>query len=139
VPYKESYVPDLVAGRLHFVVAPTPNLIGAVRDRRLAPLAALADERLPQLPEVASMRELGWPDQVFYGGLFLFAPAALGAHARQLNAWVADALRTSEVATRFAQVGIEPTALDLDGSHRAVAERLRTVDAMRAAVFGRAR
>jgi tripartite-type tricarboxylate transporter receptor subunit TctC len=139
VPYKESYLPDLIAGRLHFVVAATPAVIGPVRDRRLVPLLALTDERLPQLPEVPSTRELGWPDQVFYGGLFMFAPASLSSHADQLNAWVVESLRASDVATKFTQAGIEPTPLDLAAARRAVTERLRLVDAMRLAVFGRAR
>jgi tripartite-type tricarboxylate transporter receptor subunit TctC len=139
VPYKESYLPDLIAGRLHFVVAATPAVIGPVRDRRLAPLVSLTDARLPQVPEVASITELGWPDQVFYGGLFLFAPAVLGSHAGQLNTWLAEVLRGSEVTAKFAQAGIEPTPLDLAGVRRAVTDRLRLVDAMRLAVFGRAR
>ena len=139
VPYKESYLPDLISGRLHFVVAPTPAVIGPVRDRRLAPLAALTDERLPQLPEVASIKELGWPGQIFYGGLFVFAPAALSSQAPKLNAWLVETLRTPEVVAKFTQVGIEPTPLDLEQARQAVAERLRTVDAMRVAVFGRAR
>jgi tripartite-type tricarboxylate transporter receptor subunit TctC len=139
IPYKETYVPDLISGRLHFVVAATPAVIGPVRDRRLAPLAALTNERLPQLSETASIKELGWPDQVFYGGLFLFAPAALSSYAHQLNSWVVEALRGPEIVARFAQVGIEPTPLDLDDARRAVTERLRIVDAMRLTVFGRSR
>ena len=139
VPYKESYVPDLISGRLHFVVASMPAVIGPVRDQRLAPLAALTHERLSQLPETASIKELGWPEQVFHGGLFLFAPAVLSPLARQFNAWVSEALRASDIAAKFANVGVEPTPLDLEGAQRAVAERLRIVDAMRMAVFGRAR
>jgi len=139
VPYKESYFPDLVSGRLHFIVAPTPTLIGLIRERRLAPLATLTDERLPQLPETPTMKEIGWTGQVFYGGLFVFAPAALSAHAHRFNSWLVDAMRIPEVTARYANLGIEPTSLDLERVGLAVNERLRALDAMRMTVFGRTR
>ena len=139
VPYKESYVPDLIAGRIHFVLAPTPGLIGQIRAGRLRALATLTDERLGVLDAVASIRELGFADLVFYGGLFLFAPAALSGHAAKINGWLADALREPGIAARYRDAAIEPTPLDLDATRHAVIERLQRVDAMRVAVLGRAR
>lgn len=139
VPYKDSYLPDLVAGRIQFVVAPTPALIGFVRERRLSPLATLSSNRLPVLPDVPTIAELGWPDQVFHGGLFLFVPASLRAHGAQFNAWLAAAMREPDVIEKYRLAGIEPTPLDLDQTRQSVAERMQLVDAMRTAVFGRAR
>lgn len=139
VPYKESYLPDLIAGRLHFALAPTPGMLGPVRGERVRPLASLTDERLAVVDGVPSIRELGWPDQVFYGGLFLFAPGALAAQAPRLNDWLVQVLRQPDIAARYRDAAIEPTPLGLDATRQAVAERLRTVDAMRLAVFGRSR
>ncbi len=138
-PYKESYLPDLIAGRLQFVLAPTPALLGAVKGERVRALASLTDDRLAVLGGVPSIRELGWPDQVFYGGLFLFAPATLSAHATKLNAWLTHAMRDPEIEARYRDAGIEPTPVALEATRTMVAERLRTVDAMRVAVFGRTR
>ncbi len=51
VPYRDSFVPDLIAGRIQFAVLPTPAALGNVKGGRLQALATLAGERLPQLPE----------------------------------------------------------------------------------------
>lgn len=139
VPYKESYLPDLIAGRLHFALAPTPALLATVRGGRVRPLASLTDERLAVIDGVPTIRELGWPDQVFYGGLFLFAPSTLAPHARRLNEWFVQVQRQPEIMALYRGAAIEPTPLDLDATRQAVVERLRTVDAMRLAVFGRSR
>ena len=139
VPYKESWLPDLIAGRIDFVVAPTPALLGQIKGERVAALASLTNERLAMLQGVPSMRELGWPDQVFYGGLFLFAPAALTPQAQRLNTWLAESLQQPDIAARFRDAAIEPTPVNLEQTRQLLTERLRTVDAMRLAVFGRTR
>lgn len=139
VPYKDSYLPDLLAGRVHFVVAPTPALLGQVRAGKVRALAALSEQRLPQLPDVPSVRELGWPDQTFSGGLWLFAPASLAAWAPAINEWLVDVVRRPDVSARYREAAIEPAPLDLAQTRAAVSDRLATADAMRTAVFGRAR
>ena len=139
VPYKDSYMPDLMAGRIQFAVAPTPALLGPLRGNRLQPLASLSAERLDLTPQVPSIREAGWPDQVFHGGLYLFAPAVLTRHVAAINGWLAEALRRPEIVAHYRQASIEPTPLSLDQVRASVMERLRTSDAMRMAVFGRTR
>lgn len=139
VPYRDPWMPDLIAGRIHFVVAPTPAVLGAVRGGRVRALASLTDERLPLLGVVPTLRELGWADQVFHGGLFVFAPAALEAHAEPLNRALVAAQGEPEVLQRYQDAAIEPTPLTLPAVHEMVRQRLRLVDAMRLAVFGRTR
>ena len=139
VPYKDSYLPDLIASRIHFVLAPTPAVLGQIRTGRLRALATLTEERIGVLDVVPSIRELGWPDLVFYGGLFLFAPAALSAHQTRFNGWLVETLRQPDITARYRDAAIEPTPLNLEETRQAVAERLRLVDSMRIAVLGRAR
>jgi tripartite-type tricarboxylate transporter receptor subunit TctC len=102
-------------------------------------LATLTDGRLAVAPTVPTMKELGRPEQVFYGGLFLFAPAALADHAPRINAWLVDAMRLPEVLQSYRDAGIEPTPLGLEAAQASVRQRLSQVDDMRVAVFGRAR
>jgi tripartite-type tricarboxylate transporter receptor subunit TctC len=139
VPYKDPWLPDLMAGRVHFALAPTPAVLNVIRGDRVIALATLTDERLPQVAGVPTIRELGYRDQVFYGGLFLFAPAGLSAMAPHVNGWLLATLRTAEMQQRFRDAAIEPGTEDLEGTREAVLDRLSRVDAMRLAVFGRAR
>ena len=108
VPYRDPWMPDLIAERAQIAVAPAPAVIAQVRGGRLRALATLTDDRLPAFVGVPSIRELGRPEQVFHGGLLLFAPAALAPLAPRLNAWLVEVLvqpvssfehRTSILAT----------------------------------------
>lgn len=139
VPYKDSYLPDLIAGRVDFALAPTPSVLGQIKAGRLHAAVTLTDERLPSLERVPSVREAGWPDQVFYGGLFLFAPATLAAQASHLNLWLREALQEPQIEERYRAAGIDATPIGIEEVRQAVISRLRSVDAMRLAVFGRTR
>jgi tripartite-type tricarboxylate transporter receptor subunit TctC len=139
VPYRDPWMPDLLAGRIHFVVAPTPAVLPLLKAGRLQALATLTDGRLPLPGEPPTVRELGLAEQVFYGGLFLFAPPALAPHATQLNAWLVQTLREPEIVQRYREVAIEPTPIGLDATAAMVRQRLQEVDAMRLAVFGHTR
>lgn len=139
VPYRDAWMPDLIAGRLHFVVAPTPAVLPQLRAGRLRALATLTDERLPLPGHPPTIREVGRPEQVFYGGLFLFAPAGLRPLVTQLNGWFREVATLPEIAQRYRDASIEPTALNVDETADVVRQRLKVIDEMRLAVFGRSR
>lgn len=139
VPYRDTWMPDLVAGRVQFVVAPTPAVLPQLRAGRLVALATLTDDRLALPGAPPTVGELGWPDQVFYGGLFVFAPAALAPMAPQINTWLRAALGAPETVQRFRDASIEPLALDLPATAALVRQRLQVIDTMRMAVFGKSR
>ncbi len=139
VPYRDPWMPDLIADRVHFVVAPAPAVIAQVRAGRLRTLATLTDEALPAFGGAPTIRALGLPEQVFHGGLFLFAPAALAALAPRLNAWLVDVLAQPDLVQRYREAAIEPTPLSLEQTAELVRQRLQLVDGMRLAVFGRTR
>lgn len=77
VPYKGSapQVADLIAGHTQIGTANLGVALGAYKEGRLVPLLAIGKERLPELPDVPSSRELGFtePDFTLWDGLF--APA----------------------------------------------------------------
>jgi len=139
VPYKESYQPDLIAGRVGLALAPSPAVLGPVRGGKLRALATLAAQRLAGLPDVPSVAELGLKEQVFYGGLYLFAPASLGAQVPRLNEWLVQAQMLPEVVERYRAANIKPRPLSPYAVRDDIVARLHTVDAMRLAVFGKAR
>lgn len=139
VPYKETFLPDLIGGRIQFVVAPAAAVIRMVRSGQLRALVSLTSDRLTGMSDVPSIRELGWPDQTFHGGLFLFAPPQLGGLASQINNWLVTSLQRPEIVARYREAEIETTPVGLAETRAMVRDRLQLVDAMRQAVFGRAR
>jgi tripartite-type tricarboxylate transporter receptor subunit TctC len=139
VPYRDPWMPDLIAGRVQFAVAPVPAVVGQIRAGRLRALATLTDDRMPAFASVPSIRELGQPELVFHGGLFLFAPAALTPLVPQLNAWLVEVLKQPDIVQLYRDASIEPTPLNLAQTADAVRQRLLLVDGMRLAVFGRTR
>ena len=139
VPYRNPWLPDLIAGRVQFVVAPVPAVLPQLQAGRLHALATLTAERMALPGQPPAIAELGWPEQVFHGGLFLLAPAALAPMAPSLNRWFVEVVGQPEMIQRYRDAGIEPTPLDLPQTVAAVRQRMQTVDAMRLAVFGRAR
>lgn len=140
VPYKESPVNDLVAGRLGYAVLPSAAAMPLVRGGRLRALAVLSAERLPALPEVPTAEQAGQPGYRFNGGLCLWAPGATPPAAQaQLNAALVKALRQPGVVERMQSLGAEPTPLDLDATAQYVRDFAAESDRLRAAVFGAAR
>jgi tripartite-type tricarboxylate transporter receptor subunit TctC len=139
VPYRDPWMPDLIADRVHFVVAPTLAVLPQLSGGRVRVLATLTDERLPLPGSPPTARELGLDGQVFHGGLFLFAPATLASHASRLNTWLVDTLTDAETLRRYRDAGIEPTPVGLADTATMVRQRLQQIDAMRLTVFGRTR
>lgn len=139
VPYKDTWMPDLVAGRIDFALAPTPAVLPQLRGGRLQAVATLSDERLALPGTPPTLRELGWPEQSFNGGLFLFAPAALAPLAHMLNTWLREAVQRPAIVQHFRAAAIEPLPLDLQQTAATVRQRLQKVDAMRMDAFGRSR
>jgi tripartite-type tricarboxylate transporter receptor subunit TctC len=139
VPYRDPWMPDLIAGRIQFVVAPTPAVLPQLRAGRLMALATLTDERLALPGDPPSIRELGSPELVFHGGLFLFAPATMQSLAPQLNGWFRDVMSSPDIQQRYREASIESTPLDLPATDALVRQRLQLVDAMRLAAFGKSR
>ncbi|MFN6955484.1 MAG: tripartite tricarboxylate transporter substrate binding protein [Acetobacteraceae bacterium] len=79
VPYRGAgaLLPDLMAGRVHAFLGAANSLIPQVRDGRLRALAIMGPERLPQLPEVPTIAEAGFPGKEVPIWLGLAMPAGV--------------------------------------------------------------
>ena len=105
VPYKGTgpNVVDLVAGRTQAASAGTPPLMPHVKAGKLRVIAVGTSRRLPNLPDVGTVAEQGYPGfetSQWYG---LSVPAKTPeAIVRRLAQEAAKAARSSAVAERFA-------------------------------------
>ena len=108
VPYRGAApaVNDLLAGTVMMTILDVPVMLPHIRSGKLKALAVTSDIRSPLLPDVPTMRELGYPrvnSDNWYG---LFAPGAAPLADRQrLHEAAAATLKTKEVADAFTAIG----------------------------------
>jgi tripartite-type tricarboxylate transporter receptor subunit TctC len=105
----------LMAGEVQVMVASMTAALPQVQSGKLQALAVTSAERAPHLPDVPTMRELGYPDFVMYGWSMLFAPAGTPRPiVQKLHDEIAKVVAQPDVAKIIADLGSEPQALSLD-------------------------
>ncbi len=107
VPYRGAApaVTDLVAGQIDLIIDNLPNILGQIAGSQVRPVAAAAPQRLPQLPQLPTMREAG-VDFVFGTAFGMAAPAGTPAEiVDRLAGLVTQALRDPAVGGRLAEQG----------------------------------
>jgi tripartite-type tricarboxylate transporter receptor subunit TctC len=108
VPYRGAApaTNDLLAGTVQMTILDVPVLLPHIRSGALKALAVTSEVRSPLLPEVPTMRELGFPkvnSDNWYG---LFSPGAASLADRQrIHDAASAALRSKELIDAFQAVG----------------------------------
>jgi tripartite-type tricarboxylate transporter receptor subunit TctC len=111
IPYRGSYMPDLLGNQVQLVFMPIPQAMEQVRAGKLRALAVTTAQRLAALPDVPTVREFV-PDYVATGWYGLSAPKNTPAEiVDQLNAAVNAALADPKMVARLAGLGVEPMAM----------------------------
>jgi tripartite-type tricarboxylate transporter receptor subunit TctC len=114
VPYKGlgPAMADLVAGRVHILIASLPSLWPHVKADRLRALAVTTAQRsafVPNLPTVVEAGVPGFGSEQWWG---LFAPAKLpGAIVTKLNEETRKLVFAEEMKKLLADAGAEPAAM----------------------------
>lgn len=110
VPYKgpSDAMNDLLAGQISM----TPDSLGSVsemvRSGRVRALSVFSATRVPSLPDVPTMIELGYKDFVFDGWIGLLAPAGVApAVTEKLSQAITLALATSEVQQLYTHLSLD--------------------------------
>jgi tripartite-type tricarboxylate transporter receptor subunit TctC len=100
---------DVVGGQIDALWSVLPVVLPFIRSERLRPLAVASEQRSALLPEVATMKESGWPQVVALAWNGVVAPAGTpGAVVQRLNEEIARSLESPEMRKRFAAAGMEP-------------------------------
>ncbi|HEX9184875.1 MAG TPA: tripartite tricarboxylate transporter substrate binding protein [Burkholderiales bacterium] len=99
---------ELLAGRLQVGGDQLSSSLADIKSGRLRALATNASKRIPELPEVPTVRELGYPTLEADGWNGLFVPAKTPRDViERLNKEAVAAARHPEVVKRFAELGAE--------------------------------
>jgi tripartite-type tricarboxylate transporter receptor subunit TctC len=108
VPYRGAApaTNDLIAGTIKSTILDVPVLLPHIRSGALKALAVTSDVRSPLLPELPTMRELGYPrvnSDNWYG---LFSPGNTSLADRgRIHDAAAATLKTKDVTDAFSGVG----------------------------------
>ena len=100
IPYKGSApsVTDLLGGQTHFTVDGMLILIPQIKQDKLRPLAVARPERWPDLPDVPTFVESGFPDIIIDAWTGIVAPKGTPTPiVEKLNAAINEGLRTPEI------------------------------------------
>ena len=100
---------DVVAGRLQMFFAPLAGVAGQVRDGGLRAIAVTGATRIPQLPDVPTMREAGATGEPVVAWIGMFGPAAMPAdRIARLSAECRVALSNPDQRRVLEAAGFEP-------------------------------
>ena len=110
VPYKGAgAVVDLLAGRVQFMFATIPSVIGHIRAGTLTAIAVSSLKRSRSLPMVPTVDESGFPEFQAGSWFGLFAPKGTpAAIVAEMNKSVNEILLNPEVAAKMVQEGADP-------------------------------
>jgi tripartite-type tricarboxylate transporter receptor subunit TctC len=109
VPYKGAgpAMQDVIAGNVQVTVATPPSLLGFVQSGRMRALAVAAKQRHPQLPDVPTAAEAGFPGFELGAWVALFAPAGTPSEAiNRLTAAAKEALASPEAMEKIRTTGM---------------------------------
>ena len=114
VPYKGAppAINDLVAGHVDLMFSDASFFVEHINAGKLVPLAIATAERIPQLPNVPTTVELGYPGVIADNTYSLFAPGNTPrAIVEKLNALVLAALADPEVQAFYARRTAIPSGM----------------------------
>ena len=103
---------DLLGGRVDAWFAPIASVLGAVRAGQLVALATTGPQRVPWLPDVPTMAEVGFPgfDIRLWVGVFARPDLPVDA-GRTVEKAIARAMASNEMQKALESQGITPLAM----------------------------
>ena len=111
VPFKGAapLKQELIAGRIHLGGDQLSSSLADIKAGKLKALATSASRRIPELPDVPTVRELGYPVLEADGWNGFFAPAKTPREiVERLSREAAAAVKHPEVARRLREMAAEP-------------------------------
>jgi tripartite-type tricarboxylate transporter receptor subunit TctC len=122
---------ELLAGRIQFGGDQLSSSMAEIRAGTLRALATTASSRIPNLPDVPTVREQGFPGLELEGwnGIFVAAKTPKDIVSR-LQREIAAAVRHPDVAKRLADLGAEPvgsSSADQDAMLKRQMDQFRAV------------
>ncbi len=110
VPYRGGMqaITDMMGGTIHLNIGTASTLVPLIRDGKIRAISVWGPDRLPELPDVPTMIESGFPGLSLFFWSGLWAPAGTPAEiVTRLNAATNVAQRSPEMKASMERLGIE--------------------------------
>ena len=133
VPYKGGApaLQDLMGGQVPLMMLDLPSGIAAVKAGKVVPLLAMSGERMPQLPQVPTAKELGFAEVEAYTWQGLVAPAATPKDIQlRLGTDLLKAMNDPTVRQKLFDAGWEARPTDAADMNRYVLSERRKWQAL---------
>ena len=115
IPFKEGGLVQVMAGNIDFYFIPLAAAASALNNDKLVVLAVSSPKRVPLLPNVPSVAELGYPDAVFRFWNGISAPAKTPRDVvNKLHDVTNEALKDPALQERLAKLGVEPAQISVE-------------------------
>ncbi|MCC6890014.1 MAG: tripartite tricarboxylate transporter substrate binding protein [Hyphomicrobiales bacterium] len=124
IPYKGATIgiADLIAGHINFGVPVLGSVAPHLRSGALVPLALSAGQRVPEYPDIATFKELGYPELTTTTWFSLSGPAGLPrALAERINREVAAMVKKPDIQARILRDGMIPDTMSIDAFDKFIA------------------
>jgi tripartite-type tricarboxylate transporter receptor subunit TctC len=108
VPYKGSgpAITDMLAGHVQIAFEGTSAIVPHLASGKIRAIATTGASRSPNMPDVPTMKELGYPNFVVTNWYGVFVPATTSAAlVNQLNAAIRAVLKSPDVVEKLAAQG----------------------------------
>ena len=100
---------DMAGGSIHLTIGTPSTLLPMIREGKVRAISTWAPKRLPELPDVPTMIESGFPGLSLTYWTGLWAPTGTPrAIVEKLNNATNTALRSPEMKAAMDNLGIEP-------------------------------
>jgi tripartite-type tricarboxylate transporter receptor subunit TctC len=138
VPYKggNAHILDLIGGRVPVIFDTATNCMPLLKSGKVRALAVGASKRLPELPNVSTFTEAGFPQFDFSAWYAVFVPAKTPKNVvASLSTALSTVLKNPEVIARLNSVGVAPSNGDatslakfLPGEYERIGRLIRTAN-----------
>ena len=115
VPYKGAVFTDVIGGRVTMTIQNAGSILPVVRDGRLRGLAVTSLKRSPNIPDLPTFAESGYPGFEAVSWFALLAPAGTPAPIlSKIHQESMKVIANPELRTRFTQLGLDITGKPAD-------------------------
>ena len=140
IPYSQSFLPDLIGGRVDIAAMPLPGAAAAMNGGRVRGVMLLSPQRHPSFASIPTSTDLNLPGLVFESGLALYTlPGTSDRDVELLHHALQRAQADKDVTARFIELGVDPAPATREQASQELRARIRMNDEMRKEALGKSR